>query len=60
MPTYKAPLRDMNFLINDPESYKSHKNPEGAFVPANREWHERNGIVCHFKRRSSRTAQSLG
>jgi reactive chlorine resistance protein C len=33
----------MNFLINDPGHYKEHKNPEGALVPANREWHERNG-----------------
>lgn len=33
----------MNFLIKDPANYKSHKNPEGALVPANRAWHERNG-----------------
>ena len=37
----------MNFLINDPGNYKAHKNPEGGFVPANREWHERNGTY-HF------------
>lgn len=33
----------MNFLINDPGHYKEHRNPEGALVPANREWHEQNG-----------------
>ncbi len=33
----------MNFLIKDPANYKAHKNPEGALVPANREWHEHNG-----------------
>lgn len=33
----------MSFLVNDPGNYKSHKNPEGALVPANRAWHEQNG-----------------
>lgn len=33
----------MSFLLKDPENYKAHKNPEGALVPANRAWHERNG-----------------
>lgn len=33
----------MSFLLKDPGNYKAHKNPEGALVPANREWHERNG-----------------
>ncbi|VTR99896.1 DUF417 family protein [Tuwongella immobilis] len=33
----------MNFLLNDPTNYREHKNPEGALVPANREWHEANG-----------------
>lgn len=33
----------MSFLLNDPENYKEHKNPEGALVPENREWHEQNG-----------------
>lgn len=33
----------MSFLLNDPAGYKAHKNPEGALVPANREWHEHNG-----------------
>jgi uncharacterized membrane protein YkgB len=33
----------MNFLISDPTHYKSHKNPEGALVPENRQWHEQNG-----------------
>lgn len=33
----------MNFLLVDPENYRSHKNSEGAVVPANREWHEHNG-----------------
>ncbi|WP_254507535.1 DUF417 family protein [Anatilimnocola floriformis] len=33
----------MSFLLKDPANYKSHKNPEGALVPANREWHEQNG-----------------
>jgi uncharacterized membrane protein YkgB len=33
----------MSFLLNDPGNYKSHKNPEGALVSANRAWHESNG-----------------
>lgn len=33
----------MSFLLNDPGNYQTHKNPEGAFVPANRAWHEQNG-----------------
>ena len=33
----------MSFLLSDPDNYKSHKNPEGAVVPANREWHQQNG-----------------
>lgn len=33
----------MSFLLNDPANYKSHMNPEGALVPANRAWHESNG-----------------
>ena len=33
----------MSFLLNDPGNYKTHKNPEGALVPANREWHQQNG-----------------
>jgi uncharacterized membrane protein YkgB len=33
----------MSFLLNDPGNYQSHKNPEGALVPANRAWHEQNG-----------------
>lgn len=33
----------MSFLLNDPGNYKAHKNPEGALVPANREWHQHNG-----------------
>lgn len=33
----------MNFLLHDPGNYAPHKNPEGALVPANRAWHERNG-----------------
>jgi uncharacterized membrane protein YkgB len=33
----------MAFFLADAENYKSHKNPEGALVPENREWHERNG-----------------
>jgi uncharacterized membrane protein YkgB len=33
----------MNFLLTDPGNYKLHKNPEGALVSENREWHERNG-----------------
>jgi uncharacterized membrane protein YkgB len=32
----------MSFFYADPEGYKSHMNPEGALVPANREWHEKN------------------
>lgn len=33
----------MNFLYTDSGHYKSHMNPEGALVPANRAWHEANG-----------------
>lgn len=33
----------MNFFLNDPGDYKSHKNPEGVLVPENRAWHEANG-----------------
>jgi uncharacterized membrane protein YkgB len=33
----------MSFFYADAGHYKEHKNPEGALVPANREWHERNG-----------------
>jgi uncharacterized membrane protein YkgB len=33
----------MSFLLKDPGHYKAHKNPEGALVPTNRAWHERNG-----------------
>lgn len=32
----------MSFFYADPENYKSHMNPEGALVPANRSWHEAN------------------
>lgn len=32
----------MSFFYNDPAGYKQHKNPEGALVTANREWHEAN------------------
>src|SRR3954454_3076440 len=33
----------MSFLYNSPAEYKSHMNKEGELVPANHEWHERNG-----------------
>lgn len=33
----------MSFFYADPDGYKDHRNPEGAFVPANRQWHEANG-----------------
>ena len=33
----------MSFFYADPAGYKEHKNAEGAVVPANRAWHERNG-----------------
>lgn len=33
----------MSFFYADPDGYKSHMNPEGAFVEANRTWHEQNG-----------------
>jgi uncharacterized membrane protein YkgB len=33
----------MSFFLSDPGNYKAHPNPEGALVPANREWHEKNG-----------------
>lgn len=32
----------MSFFLAEPDGYKQHMNPEGAFVPANRAWHERN------------------
>lgn len=32
----------MNFFYADPANYKTHMNPEGALVPANRSWHEAN------------------
>ncbi|WP_455590445.1 DUF417 family protein [Bacteroides sp.] len=30
------------FYAKDAPEYKDYKNPEGAYVPANREWHEAN------------------
>lgn len=33
----------MSFFYSDPAGYKERKNPEGALVPANRAWHEKNG-----------------
>lgn len=33
----------MSFLLKDPGNYKSHMNPEGALVSANRQWHQANG-----------------
>src|ERR1700710_2170820 len=34
----------MSFFYQQPAGeYRQHMNKEGAFVPANREWHERNG-----------------
>lgn len=30
------------FYAKDAPEYKEYKNPEGAYVPANREWHEAN------------------
>lgn len=30
------------FYAKDAPEYKDHKNPEGAFVPENRAWHEAN------------------
>jgi uncharacterized membrane protein YkgB len=32
----------MSFFYADPDGYKAHRNPEGALVPANRDWHEAN------------------
>ena len=32
----------MSFFYADPAKYKAHKNPEGALVPENRTWHEKN------------------
>lgn len=31
------------WMINHPEEYKEHKNPEGAVVATNQAWHESNG-----------------
>jgi uncharacterized membrane protein YkgB len=33
----------MSFFYANPAGYKTHMNPEGAVVPANRAWHEANG-----------------
>jgi uncharacterized membrane protein YkgB len=33
----------MSFFYAHPGEYASHKNAEGALVPANRQWHESNG-----------------
>ncbi|WP_258553204.1 YkgB family protein [Dermatophilus congolensis] len=33
----------MSWLYNDPSGYKSHRNPEGALVAANKDWHAMNG-----------------
>jgi uncharacterized membrane protein YkgB len=33
----------MNFFYHDAANYQSHMNPEGAVVPENRAWHEKNG-----------------
>jgi uncharacterized membrane protein YkgB len=33
----------MNFFYADPGDYRTHMNPEGAVVPANRAWHLGNG-----------------
>lgn len=33
----------MSFFLKDPANYKEHRNPEGALVPKNRAWHEKNG-----------------
>ncbi len=32
----------MSFFYADADNYKTHMNPEGAVVPANRAWHETN------------------
>src|SRR5579863_5235870 len=31
----------MSFLLADPGNYKTHRNPEGALVLANREWNRK-------------------
>lgn len=36
----------MSFFLADPDNYKAHRNPEGALVPENRAWHERNGTYA--------------
>jgi len=36
----------MSFFLNHPDEYKAHKNPEGALVTANREWHAKNGTYA--------------
>ncbi len=33
----------MSFFLKTPGEYKEHRNPEGALVPENREWHKKNG-----------------
>ncbi len=32
----------MSMFYNHPDQYKKHMNPEGALIPANREWHQEN------------------
>jgi uncharacterized membrane protein YkgB len=32
----------MSFFYADPGHYKAHMNPEGALVPANVQWHQKN------------------
>ncbi|MCC2589347.1 DUF417 family protein [Chryseobacterium sp. MFBS3-17] len=33
----------LNYSNDDPDNYKLHKNKEGEVVPANIEWHQKNG-----------------
>jgi uncharacterized membrane protein YkgB len=33
----------MSFFYAEPEGYREHRNPEGALVEVNRQWHETNG-----------------
>ena len=37
------------FYAKDAPEYKDHKNPEGAFVPENRAWHEANRTKSGFR-----------
>lgn len=60
MPTYKAPLRDMNFLINEVLDFPSHYARLSSGGEATPDMVEAILRCRHAVRRGARTAQSLG